>query len=290
MAVVLAGHGHLDLLVALARHDPDPNVRASAMTLVVRQAEAGRVPWSIVADRLREDEATVCIATLGQLHRATPPALRSLVLGFLDSEDRSVRLEAFQALLRLRDDEAQIESLVLAWLDRIDPLERALAFTRWGQQEEQPRIVRALVGASRTVRGHAIDALAARGWADIAPLLERDAELFVSLWESSRWRPSPDLADIPLPVLVEAVLIADWPLDMVSELGRRLEAGAMVDPNLAVRLRSVADRCQAMIDVVDSWDHEVESEITRSSDRELRDSIERARVSISSRSAASPPG
>src|SRR5258706_9012200 len=38
LAVVLAGHGQLDLLVALAKRDPAPEVRAAAMQLVTRFA------------------------------------------------------------------------------------------------------------------------------------------------------------------------------------------------------------------------------------------------------------
>ena len=56
LAVVLAGHGQLDLLVALAKRDPAPEVRAAAMQLVSRFAIDGKLPSSLVAERIGSDE------------------------------------------------------------------------------------------------------------------------------------------------------------------------------------------------------------------------------------------
>ncbi len=63
-AIVLAGHGHYDVLVALAKRDPASVVRASAMQLVTRIAVDGKLPDAIVRERVMADGSDVKIAVL----------------------------------------------------------------------------------------------------------------------------------------------------------------------------------------------------------------------------------
>jgi len=69
LAVVLAGEGELDLLVAICRRDPSIHVRASVVQMLFRFADAGRVPWSLVLERL-SDAPEVRAAVVGQWKRA----------------------------------------------------------------------------------------------------------------------------------------------------------------------------------------------------------------------------
>src|SRR5258706_5245891 len=62
LAVLLAGHGELDLLVALARRDPAPEVRAAAMQLVARLALDDQLPAALVVQRAGSDSADVRIS------------------------------------------------------------------------------------------------------------------------------------------------------------------------------------------------------------------------------------
>src|SRR6185312_5103229 len=55
LAVVLAGHGELDLLVGLAKRDPAPEVRAAATQLVSRLALDGKLPPALVHERAEHD-------------------------------------------------------------------------------------------------------------------------------------------------------------------------------------------------------------------------------------------
>ena len=73
LAVVLAGHGQLDLLVALAKRDPAPEVRAAAMQLVARFAIDDKLPHALVVerahDRQQRGEASRCSARCSRARR-----------------------------------------------------------------------------------------------------------------------------------------------------------------------------------------------------------------------------
>jgi hypothetical protein len=92
LAAVLAGAGEVELLVALARHDPD--VHAAGMALVTRVADSGAVPWVIVDERLCE-----------------------------------VRVEAYEACLRLRRG-LEIFRAIVRWSERASDGELAMALAR----------------------------------------------------------------------------------------------------------------------------------------------------------------
>src|SRR6185503_4503906 len=101
LAVVLAGHGQLDLLVALAKRDPAPEVRAAAMQLVSRFAIDGKLPSALVTERVTGDGSEVRIAVLGTIFGGAPAWLVELAQKLLEDVDSDVRYEAFEALLRV---------------------------------------------------------------------------------------------------------------------------------------------------------------------------------------------
>jgi hypothetical protein len=115
LVVVLAGHGELDLLVALGRHDPAAEVRAAAMTIVARVAGQGAIDPAVVTDAFAAD-AGVRPAILGGIPAGAPGPLRELILrGLVDpGHPHEVRLEAFEAALRLGAYAAAVRWLVAA--------------------------------------------------------------------------------------------------------------------------------------------------------------------------------
>ena len=136
----IANLDDLDHVIALARHDPDAHVRASAMRLIVLHAENERIPYTVVIEAMAREGATVRIAILGVVGPASPPALRALVAPCLRDIDQAVRLEAFEALLRLRGTLDDIGAPIRAWFDRVDERELDLALARWKRFEDEPTI------------------------------------------------------------------------------------------------------------------------------------------------------
>ena len=99
LAVVLAGQGEIDLLVAMCRHDPSVHVRASAVQIVMRFAAADRVPWSIVEGRL-SDAPEVRASIVSQIDVASP-LLHAAARAALCDDDELVRREAFETCVKL---------------------------------------------------------------------------------------------------------------------------------------------------------------------------------------------
>jgi hypothetical protein len=126
LVVVLAGHGELDVLVALGRHDPAAEVRAAAMTIVARVAGQGAIDPAVVGDAFAAD-ADVRVAILGGIPAGAPGPLRELILrGLVDAgHPHEVRLEAFEAALRLGAYAA-----ALRWLSATRDLLEQLAWAR----------------------------------------------------------------------------------------------------------------------------------------------------------------
>jgi hypothetical protein len=102
LVVVLAGHGELDVLVALGRHDPAAEVRAAAMAIVARLAGQGAIAPAVVTDAFAADDA-VRVAILAAIPAGSPFELRALIVSGLTAErhPHDVRLEAFEATVRI---------------------------------------------------------------------------------------------------------------------------------------------------------------------------------------------
>lgn len=101
LLAILAGHGELDVLVALGRHDPADVVRAAAMALVTRIAGQGAIPIDVVTDAFAADPA-IRVAVLGAIDGGAQEPMRALVARALVDAARPVeeRLEAFEACFR----------------------------------------------------------------------------------------------------------------------------------------------------------------------------------------------
>src|SRR5258706_6984832 len=156
LAVLLAGHGELDLLVALARRDPAAEVRAAAMQIVARMALDDKLPSALVIERTTSDSQEVRIAVLGVVFAGAPRWLLDLAIGLLEDRDADVRYEAFEALVRAGEP-----AHALAWLEETPEADARIVLMRWtartpGGNERPAERMRAcaevLASASRRLR------------------------------------------------------------------------------------------------------------------------------------------
>jgi len=206
LAVVLAGHGELELLVALARRDPAPEVRAAAMQLIARFAIDGSLPHALVAERATADGPEVRIAILGVMFAGAPKWLNELAIGMLEDREPEVRYEAFDALLRAGD-----RGHALAWLEELPEGEARIVLMRWtarapGGNERAGDRVRAcatmLAHASRRLRRLMIESVRVATWYELAPVIGEDPSLLTSFTR----RGHNALDEVPTAILMAAQL------------------------------------------------------------------------------------
>jgi hypothetical protein len=217
LAVVLAGHGELDLLVALAKKDPAPEVRAAAMQLVSRLAIDGKLPASLVAERVIADGAEVRLSVLGTVFAGAPPWLADIAHKLLDDADGDVRYEAFEALVRIgATDHA------LMWLEEAPEAEARLSLMRWSARGRVRACAELLARASRRMRRLLIECVRTATWDDLAPAIAGETALIRALA-----RRNPNVFDeMPLAALMAATMRepnAAW-LAMVRDRLAKLEA------------------------------------------------------------------
>jgi hypothetical protein len=262
VAVVLAGHGHYDLLVALARRDPAPDVRASAMQLVARIALDGKLPVSIVTERIAADGAPVKIAVLGTASEGAASWLVEIAQALLEDGDPEVRYEAFEALVR-----AGTLPHALMWLEEAPESEARLALMRWTARVRVQPVATALAGASRRMRRLLVETVRVATWHELAPALGEDSMLVRTLVGRS-----PQVVDhMPLAALVRASLgdAGRW----LNTIARRLDALASPDPALDELLPQLIDLCTHRIVAIDS------AVATLPDDGDMYDEIDRQELS-----------
>ena len=197
LAVVLAGHGQLDLLVALAKKDPAPEVRAAATQLVSRFALDGKLPSALVTERVTSDGSEVRLAVLGTMFAGAPAWLVDIAQRLLEDADSDVRYEAFEALVRAGNNEH-----ALMWLEEIPEAEARLALMRWSARGRVRAVAEALARASRRMRRLLIESVRTATWHDLAPAVAGETALIRALA-----RRSPTVFDdMPLAALMAATL------------------------------------------------------------------------------------
>ena len=245
LAVVLAGQGRVDWLIALSRQDPNAQVRASAAQLLIRFAMAGRGPWSVVQERFA-DVPEVREVLLGQIAPPAPPALRAALFLCLADETASVRLEACEAAVRLHAAGQVANHVLTDWLNQASPEDRDRALVRWLAMEPQASLVHALAEASQEVREQAIRRCPSQALADVLPLLKGDAELFRTLHFDARDAAAPTTLVVMLASLPHA---PRWDL---TEAERRLLTLDRVDPNLAALLPALRGQCAEHLEQLDA--------------------------------------
>lgn len=180
LAVILASHGELDLLVGLARHDPAMVVRASALQLVVRLAAGGgdaRAELRAVLAAVREPELVMAI--LGAIGAGAPDYLIDLAERALGAEALDVQLEGVEALLRVGTPAAFEEAR--RWLLALE--DPTVACESWiraagGLGDPEARaagidsLSRALARAPVQARARVLQRIEAPPWSAVARLIE----------------------------------------------------------------------------------------------------------------------
>lgn len=274
-AVVLAGHGHYDLLVALAKRDPAPLVRAAAMQLVARIALDGKIPNAIVRERCAADIGEVKVAVLGTIFHGAPSWLVELAEQLLEDRDGEVRYEAFEALVRAGHD-----ARARMWLEEAPEIETRLALVRWTSQGSVRSAADTLVSASRRLRRLLIESVSVATWQELSPVVGSEPTLLRAL--ASR---VPHLLDhVPLAILVRATLREAndvWLEAIGTRLGALPSADAEVAPWLPdlVELvsRRIAEIDQAMHELHAQPDHDMYTDIDLHELADLRTMHEQAR-------------
>lgn len=250
LAVVLAGHGELDLLVALARRDPAAEVRAAAMQLIARLALDGSLPTALVVERATADGPEVRIAILGVVFAGAPSWLTQLAIGMLEDQEPEVRYEAFDALLRAGD-----RAHSLAWLEELPEGEARIVLMRWtarapGGNERAGERVRAcatiLAHASRRLRRLMIESVRVATWYELAPVIGEDPSLLTAF---SR-RGHNALDEVPTSILMAAQLRE--PHDTwLHVLRARIANLQAPDPDLGPLLPDYLERCDKRLTELD---------------------------------------
>jgi hypothetical protein len=216
LAIVLAGHGELDLLVALAKKDPAPEVRAAAMQLVSRLAIDNKLPSALVSERITADSAEVRIAVLGTIFAGAPPWLSDIAHKLIDDGDSDVRYEAFEALVRIGSTDH-----ALMWLEEAPEAEARLALMRWSARGRVRACAEMLARASRRMRRLLIECVRTATWHDLAPAIAGETPLIRALA-----RRNPNVFDeMPVAALMAATMRepnAAW-LAMVRDRLAKLE-------------------------------------------------------------------
>ena len=217
LAVVLAGHGHHDLLVALAKRDPATEVRAAAMKLVARLALDGALGARHVTERACKDSAEVRIAVLGCISENAPAWAVELAERMLADREGDVRYEAFEALLR-----AGRLVPALMWLEEAPEPDARLALSRWIAPGNVGGCADALSGSSRRLRRLFVESVRSSTWHDLAAAVGHDPVLIRALAGSNRTA----FEQVPLVVLVRAAMrdMSDMWIMLIRDRLAALEA------------------------------------------------------------------
>lgn len=240
LAVILAGHGHLELLVALADSDPAPEVRGAAMALVARLAVDGKLPATFVIERATTDAAEVRTAVLGTIFANAPAWLADIADRLLADRDSDVRYEAFDALIRCGRT-----PIALAWLEEAPEAEARLTLMRWSARGRVRACAEQLASSSRRIRRMLIESVRAASWDDLAPSIGDDPALIRALAR----RTGAAFDQVPLPTLMRATLRepSDSWIVMVRDRLARLDAPPA---DIAPLLPDFRDTCAGRIAII----------------------------------------
>lgn len=237
LAVVLAGAGQYELLVALAKRDPAPEVRAAAMQLVARLAIDGKLPSTLVRERAMSDATEVRVAVAGAIVDGAPDWIVEIAEKLLEDRDSEVRYEAFEALVR-----AGRIAQAMMWLEEAPEAEARLALMRWSSRGRAKTCAETLVHASRRLRRLLVESVRLAKWQDLAPAIGDDITLVRAI---ARRNPGV-FEEMPPAALIRATLrepTAAW-LTMIRD---RLIALDHPGDDLAVVLPELRDLCAKQI-------------------------------------------
>ncbi len=262
MCIMLAG-GELDLLVAMARFDPDDGVRATASGLVTRLAGGGRLPWTFAQERLSDRAA--CAAVLEELGPDAPSNFVDDATRLACDEDLDVAHAALDALFRMAERKAV--AVMIELLARADERRRHGLFTLWSKHATPAAIHDALRLGAVERRLAAVLHFASR-WADVAAVaLDPDVRLRFAVRRAFQHR----LALVPLDVLarwIDDAAEQSWSLAFL--VLERLRAGERLPPgtNILARCRR---RLAALPPAILSYTDETALAVVGDEERGLHD-------------------
>ncbi len=245
LVVVLAGHGELDLVVALGHHDPAVEVRAQAMQLVTRlaaasdahaDASAPSITTAVVIERFAREVSGVRAAMLDAIPHGAPAWLERLAHDALRAEPE-VQLEAFEAVLRL-GTAASLQRAVL-WIAKARGELALRAWGRWPHVMPTPELVRMLAATPAALRVAAIRMLPGVPIEELAPLTLLGGR---GIFEAIRDR--PDFPATPIEVIARAIL-ASYADRYVELLAERLATPLELTPELIATVRGLRTHCAA---------------------------------------------
>lgn len=211
LAVVLASHGAVDLLVALSRHDPALIVRASAMQLVTRLAAGGMIEQSIVIEAAHR-EPEIQHAILTAVESSPPSFVLDLARQLLVHGDPAVQAAAFELLVRA--DSPKSIGWAVAWLHDASEESIAEGCRRWLHVATPEVVVGNLAPSPLHVRRIALRELRAPTWPAVEPLVGNDVSLLVDHVLNPMLEP-------PLRILAQLVLEC-FGIPVLRALRRRL--------------------------------------------------------------------
>jgi hypothetical protein len=243
LAIVLAGHGELELLVALAHRDPAPEVRAGALQLVTRLAMDGKLSPELVAERVATDVSEVRIAVLGTVFAGAPQWLVDVATRLLEDRDGDVRYEAFEALARAGD-----VARALAWLEEAPEAEARLTLMRWSARGRTRTCADMLAVASRRLRRLLVESVRIAAWQELAPVIDGDPQLLAALLK----RDPMQLDRVPLVQLVRATL-ADPNRTWLGTIRARLAQLEVAPDEVAALLPDLNEACVHMLGRLEGW-------------------------------------
>jgi hypothetical protein len=239
LAVVLAGAGEIDLVVAMTRHDPSVHVRASTVQMVVRFAAAGRVPWSIVGAAF-DDVAEVRASVVSQIDVSAPAEVHEAALACLRDPDEVVRHQAFESCAKLVNAGVVSGAPLCEALDRASADECSNALAIWFAIESPDVLGSLLVSTRSAVRETALRMKPDLARSSLAALVAADHELFARLERSLGLR----ICDASLKLVLELAAAHAWRQDLLVEATSRLEQLDRAPADLVPLLSALRVECQ----------------------------------------------
>jgi hypothetical protein len=277
LAVVLASHGEIDLLVAMCRHDPSVHVRASTAQILVRFAAAGRVPWDLVSERLA-DAPEVRAAVISQLDDPMPVEMAFVLLEALRDPHQEVRHEAFETLARLEPGVPELSEMVV----NAAPDERAHLLQIWFRVESPDVLCTILAALPVDVRVQALLMMPALAATSLRPLLDA-----VEVYERVEFPLHLDIATAGLRLVLELTVNNCWREELRHECMMRLQELQALPADVRTIAIALRDRCAVPVEVptddgdmvaVDDFeddDHEREFEVPAEEYAALREQLDR---------------
>jgi hypothetical protein len=263
MAIVLVAHGERDAAVVLARHDPEPLVRASACRCLARTlaSDDGLLTDVLVSALQTDPSAQVRAAVVNGLRDDRPTRLDAACVGALSDADDEVRAQVVEALVRWHPAGAPLRpELREHWLREAKASTRDAILRAWVDAEGAASLLRGVEPRSARAAVHVIEFLLATGqhvaFEALEPLLTRGDERVDERVTSMH---GAGLTEMPVAGLLEMVARASrdfhrsWERSFIAQA-----AAGLVQPRLASAssLGSARERALAR-DLVDHTETEL---------------------------------